>query len=90
MKWNYKFKGRRISQWLKLIAMNHKNSRYMAYVPLKVIVYEVIPKYPSLFEYFVRENLVEVFINEGWTEQEKKNLIYLLRQFIKKNFDMEV
>ncbi len=89
MRWNYKFKGRRISQWLKLIAMNHKNSRYMAYVPLKVIVYEVIPNYPP-FEEFVKECLIEVFINEGWSRQEQKNLIYFLRQFIKKNFGVEV
>jgi hypothetical protein len=89
MKWNYKFKGYRISQWLKILAINYRNNRYMAYVPLKVIVYEVIPKYPP-FEKFVRENLIETFINEGWTEQEKKNLIYFLRQFIKKNFNVEV
>jgi len=90
MRWNYKFKGRKISQWLKILAMNSKNNRFMVYVPLKVIVHEIIPKCPSLFEDFVRENLVEVFINEGWTEQEKRNLIYFLRQFIKKNFNVEV
>jgi len=87
--WNYKFRGRKISQWLKLAIMNYKNNSYLRYTPLKVIVYELIPKYPP-FEEFIRESLVEYFINEGWNENDKRTLIYFLKEFIKRNFNKEV
>jgi hypothetical protein len=90
MKWNYKFKGKRISQWLKLAVANYKNTRFMVYVPLKTIVREIIPNPDTkFFEEFITENLIETFINEGWSREDKQTLIYFLREFIKRNFNNE-
>jgi hypothetical protein len=89
MRWNYKFKGKRISQWLKLAIMNYKNNSYLRYLPLKVLVHELIPKYPS-FKEFIEESLVEYFINESWDDRDKQTLIYFLKEFIKRNFNKEV
>ena len=87
---NYVFKEYRLSQWLKILAMNFKENRFMRFLPLSIIVNEVLPLRTYSFSKLINNYLISELINEGWTEEDKEKFLALLKEFLKTNFNVEV
>lgn len=87
---DFTFKGHKISEWLKIMAIELKHCRYIVYVPLDVVVREILPFRTYPIEEMVEGLLIESIINDGWKEKDKEKFISLLKDFLKENFNMEV
>jgi hypothetical protein len=86
LKRNYVFKGYRLSQWVKILAMNFKENRFMRYLPLNVIVEEVLPLRTYPLEKLVDNYLISELINDCWTNEDKEMFLVLLKDFLRTNF----
>jgi hypothetical protein len=85
---NYKFKNYRISQWIKILTMNFKENRFMCYLPLSIIINEVLPLRTYPLEKLIHNYLISELINDNWTKEDKEKFLTMLKEFLKINFNL--
>jgi hypothetical protein len=90
LKGNYAFKGYRLSQWVKILAINFKENRFMRFIPLKVIINDILPLRTYPLNRLIDRYLIGELINNDWTKEDKEKFLIMLRDFLKTNFNKEV